>query len=212
MVRRRSHRGRTRQGPRRMTVQDPWLGKYHSREKIWEFRANSNMYKKIKVGDIIVFKNKTCPLGEVSMCVHERMDRDTFLDLFKEIPLSQVLPGYEGDVQQAIDDEFYKKFKLKSKERDHGVVGFRMAPISAPIPTSTSDSTTCSPPTTEILTTPSSDEGGMEPVLSGGDSSRKRKRRGRGQGKNKVKNKKRSKKRKEKAQEVFVYVIVFQSL
>ena len=168
------------------------------------------------LGDILVFNNKTCPLGEISLCVHQRLDRKTFLELFKEVPLSEVLPGLEdGDIEDVVNKVFYQRFKLGPKERQYQVVPFRMSPISAPIPTSSSNST-CST-TTEILTTPSSDEGGLEPVLSG-DTSRKRKRTGRGQGKKKKKkgnkknkNKKRNEKRKEKCQEVFVvnmYVIL----
>ena len=213
MVRRRGRSVRTR----RVTVMDPWLGKYHSREKHWEVRANSSMYKGIQVGDILVFNNKTCPLGEISLRVHQRLDRKTFLELFKEVPLSEVLPGLEdGKIEDVVNEVFYQRFKLRPKERQYQVVAFRMAPISAPIPTSSSNST-CST-TTRILTTPSSDEGGLEPVLSG-DTSRKRKRTGRGQGKKKkkkkgnkkTKNKKRNEKRKEKCQEVFVvnmYVIL----
>jgi hypothetical protein len=112
----------------------------------------------------------------------------SFKELFESglVDLQDVLPGCRS-TDDGVDEILSLTDDMRDEEEEHGVVGFRLRPVEPEPPV---DSTTGH---SEVPITPSNDEGGQGPVLSG----RKRKRRGRGN-----RNKQRSRRRKKKDTEI----------
>ena len=95
-----------------------------SGSKKWDVRLDSKRYRNVNPGHVLLFH---CRTTEVSLKVLATIRRPSLTELFKTIPVQHVIPGCD-DVQDVIQNIFYKFRNFKKKELDDGVVAFRVHP------------------------------------------------------------------------------------
>ena len=107
---------------------EPYLEYVRVGKKIFEVRLNSKTYRNYTVGIVLRLYNSYTDKGPVFRKISTRRWFPSLKDLFKNVPLKNVLPDQE-DVDYSIEQLFYRKFKFnkllksgKTKEQEWGVI------------------------------------------------------------------------------------------
>jgi ASC-1-like (ASCH) protein len=110
------------------TVKQPYFDQIKNGEKIYEGRLKKGDFKKLKVGDFVVweFEDKTCKTEII-----EILEFPSFVEAISAVGLEYVLPTQaeqKKTVEEAIND-VYRKFYSEELEKEFGVLMIKVKVI-----------------------------------------------------------------------------------